>query len=194
MQTINNKPLITSSIRFLSGPSSGRVFQINKPITTIGRDPGNDIVIKDDLKVSSYHARLLWENGSWRIQKHPQAHRLTINSQVVQEAMITGNSTIGLGEDTSFLFLVDAKDHVSSEASAYSSQAQSSAVGSPLAAPTRPARANSQADQTQEDRRVGIVCPATYKAWLCYSLSMHLSLSHRGYSCLCSWKSTFRWH
>lgn len=149
MQTINNKPLVTSSIRFLSGPLAGRVFQINKPITTIGRDPGNDIVIKDDLKVSSYHARLLWENGSWRIQKHPQAHRLTINSQVVQEAMITGNSTIGLGEDTSFLFLVDAKDHVSSEASAYSSQAQSSAVGSPLAAPTRPARANSQADQTQ---------------------------------------------
>jgi pSer/pThr/pTyr-binding forkhead associated (FHA) protein len=41
----------------------GRVFPINKEIMTIGRDPGNDIVIPGDLKIAPYHIRLLQKNN-----------------------------------------------------------------------------------------------------------------------------------
>ncbi len=53
-----NKPQSLASIKFLKGPLTGITFQIDKPVTTIGRDPGNDIVIDEDLHVARHHARL----------------------------------------------------------------------------------------------------------------------------------------
>src|SRR5579859_512876 len=47
-----------ASITFLSGPLAGQTFPITKPITILGRDASNDIVIKGDLKVSRHHAQL----------------------------------------------------------------------------------------------------------------------------------------
>jgi len=104
-----NKPQSLASIKFLKGPLTGVTFQIDKPITTIGRDPGNDIVIEEDLHVAKYHARLLWNHGSWSIQKHPQASSITINAQNVQQADISNNTTVVLGGDTTFLFLANAE-------------------------------------------------------------------------------------
>jgi pSer/pThr/pTyr-binding forkhead associated (FHA) protein len=94
-----------ASVKFLSGPLAGSTFFISKPVTTIGRNPGNDIVIQDDQKVSRQHARLLWSNGSWFIEKHPQAASpLTVNAQSVQPAALSDGVTVGLGQDTSFQF------------------------------------------------------------------------------------------
>ncbi len=104
-----NKPQSLASIKFLKGPLTGITFQIDKPVTTIGRDPGNDIVIDKDLHVSRHHARLLWNNGSWSIEKYPQASSITINSQNIQQANISNNTTLILGRDTTFLFLVNAE-------------------------------------------------------------------------------------
>src|SRR2546421_4858639 len=102
-----NRPPALSSIKFLTGPLAGSVFQIHKPATTIGRDPGNDIVILDDRKVSRFHARLLWQNDSWSIERHPKASIITVNSQnIAQQAALFDNTIIGLGEDTTFLFLL----------------------------------------------------------------------------------------
>ena len=68
-----NNPSVQISIKFLSGPLAGKTVQINKPIMTIGRSPNNDIVVRDDPRVSRQHARLVWNDGSWSIEKHPQA-------------------------------------------------------------------------------------------------------------------------
>ena len=83
-----NKPQSLASIKFLKGPLTGITFQIDKPVTTIGRDPGNDIVIDEDLNVARHHARLLWNNGSWSIEKHPQADSITINSQNIHKLVL----------------------------------------------------------------------------------------------------------
>ena len=108
-----NNPSVRSSIKFLSGPLAGQTVQINKPITTIGRSPNNDIVVRDDPRVSRQHARLIWNNGSWSIEKHPQtASSLTVNSQNVQQAALADGMTIGLGEDTSFVFLIQIEAQV----------------------------------------------------------------------------------
>ena len=74
----SNNPPVQGMIKFLTGPLTGRSFPIRKAITTIGRDPTNDIVVEQDPRVSRYHARLLWNNGEWSIENVSQkstAHR-----------------------------------------------------------------------------------------------------------------------
>ncbi len=44
-----NIPPDGSLIKFLTGSLAGSIYRISKPSITIGRNPGNDIVIRDDL-------------------------------------------------------------------------------------------------------------------------------------------------
>lgn len=99
-----------TSIRFLSGPMEGQVFSINKPVTTIGREVTNDIIVRNDAKVSRQHARLLWKDGEWSIEKLSQSSFLIVNKQKVQQALISNNAIVNLGEDTSFVFLTSAAE------------------------------------------------------------------------------------
>ncbi len=102
MDAGNQLPLI----KFLTGPLAGRTFVISKPITTIGRDPTNDIVVENDQRVSRYHARLLWQSGQWSIENLSQKVALTVDQRRTQQAIIGDNTVIGLGGDTSFVFLL----------------------------------------------------------------------------------------
>ena len=104
--TATNTSPYAGSIRFLSGPLAGKTFQINKAITTIGREANNDIIVKGDQKVSRTHARIIWSNGSWSIEKLSQQNIVTVNAQQVQQAALSDGNTIGLGEDTSFVFSI----------------------------------------------------------------------------------------
>jgi ABC-type multidrug transport system ATPase subunit/pSer/pThr/pTyr-binding forkhead associated (FHA) protein len=98
----------SASIKFLSGPLEGQTFAIGKPITAIGRGSTNDIVVIHDTKVSRFHARLLWKDGQWSIENLSQSNFLSVNQQRVQQALISNNTIIHLGEDTSFVFLTSA--------------------------------------------------------------------------------------
>ncbi len=92
-------------IRFLTGPLAGRTFELNKPILTIGRDNSNDIFVTDP-KVSRFHARLLWNNGLWSIEKISQTSTVSVNQQHIQQSLIYDNNVVGLGDDSSFVFLL----------------------------------------------------------------------------------------
>jgi len=96
-------------IKFLTGPLAGRTFVISKPTTTIGRDPTNDIVVGSDQKVSRHHARLLWNDGKWSIENVSQSVALTVDQRNTQRAIIQDNTVIGLGADTSFVFLAQVE-------------------------------------------------------------------------------------
>src|SRR5258706_6131273 len=96
-------------IKFLTGPLAGRTFVISKPVTTIGRDASNDIVVPNDQRVSRQHARLLWQSGTWRIENVSQRAHLTVDQRDTQQALIGDNTVIALGADTSFVFLVQAE-------------------------------------------------------------------------------------
>src|SRR6266496_4051961 len=110
-----NAAFSPAAIKFLTGPLAGRTFSINKPITTIGRNSDNDIVVPDDQRVSRQHVRLLWNNGSWFIEKYPQAaSAVIVNRQSVQQAALSDGTAVGLGEDTSFLFLIHSSAQSSS--------------------------------------------------------------------------------
>src|SRR5437016_4086297 len=104
---VTNKPQESASIRFLTGPLAGNTFQINKPIITIGRDPGNDVIISDPT-VSRKHAHLVNNAGQWSIEKLAEQNVVTVNQQNVQTAVIVDRDTIGLGTGTTFLFLISS--------------------------------------------------------------------------------------
>ncbi|HZR42825.1 MAG TPA: FHA domain-containing protein [Ktedonobacteraceae bacterium] len=99
-----------ASIKFLSGPLEGKTFSIKKSTITIGRDLTNDIVVRNDPKVSRMHARLLYKDGEWGIERLSQSSFVSINQQKVQQAQIEHNSIIRLGEDSSFVFLMSTAE------------------------------------------------------------------------------------
>lgn len=101
MNAANNPP--GSSITFIAGPLASKTFTIHKPVTTLGRDVNNDIVIFDP-KVSRHHARILWNNGSWHIENISQKSMILVNHNVVQQAILTHNTTISLGDTSTFVF------------------------------------------------------------------------------------------
>lgn len=56
MESLNGSPGL-GSINFITGSQAGSTIQLNKPVLTIGREPGNDIVVTDP-SVSRRHAQI----------------------------------------------------------------------------------------------------------------------------------------
>jgi ABC transport system ATP-binding/permease protein len=104
-QKLQNK----ASIVFFKGPLTGSTFQIDKSIISIGRHSSNDIVVPDQ-KVSRHHARLVRNEKSWSIEKLSQTSPITVDQQSIEKAVIQHHSKIGLGEDSSFVFLLAIDD------------------------------------------------------------------------------------
>jgi ABC-type multidrug transport system ATPase subunit/pSer/pThr/pTyr-binding forkhead associated (FHA) protein len=97
-----------ASLQFLTGPLAGTSVQIVKPLTTLGRDTGNDVVISDRT-VSRQHARLILENGNWVIEKLNPQNTVTVNQRSVQREVIHDRDIVGLGAGTTFRFQVNAQ-------------------------------------------------------------------------------------
>jgi pSer/pThr/pTyr-binding forkhead associated (FHA) protein len=55
-----------AALAVTSGPRSGEALPLARPVVTLGRGTGCDLVIDDD-SVSAQHARLEWADGGWRI-------------------------------------------------------------------------------------------------------------------------------
>src|SRR5947207_4019329 len=102
---MNSAPQPQARIKFVKGPLNGNTFDIVQPITTIGRDRSNNITILDQ-KVSRFHARLLLDNGSWKIEKLSQTNSVTVNQQSIEATTLSNNAIVGLGENNTFLFLL----------------------------------------------------------------------------------------
>jgi len=102
---IEQKSVGEVAIRFLSGPLVEKTISIQKPVTIIGRDPQSDIVVIDP-RVSRRHACIRLLNGTWSIENLSQYNYITINQQQIQHGILQNNNVVGLGENTSFVFLV----------------------------------------------------------------------------------------
>ena len=95
----------TGSFQFLTGPMAGKTFLITKPITTIGREPDNDIVVSD-LSVSRHHAQIMWNGSSWSIKKVAAQNNVTLNQNEITQSPLSDRDTIGLGPSTTALFQI----------------------------------------------------------------------------------------
>src|SRR6266516_2930785 len=101
-----NGPAGLGSIQFVSGSQAGNTFPITKPSITLGREPGNDIVISDP-SVSRHHAQISLRNGTWTILKLAPQNTVTVNQRDVQQSAINDRDMIALGSIT-FLFSTNA--------------------------------------------------------------------------------------
>ncbi len=102
-----NRPPSLASIQFLTGPLAGNTVQISKTTMTIGREPGNDVVISDPT-VSRQHARLSYNGSQWSVEKLNPQNTLAVNRREVQQTVISDRDTISIGPGTSFLFISGA--------------------------------------------------------------------------------------
>src|SRR5713226_231526 len=111
LMNVINQSQDLCSITFLTGPQAGQTLQFNKPVIMIGREVStDDMLIRDDQKVSRKHAMLVNNNGQWSIKKLSQTSTVTVNLQPVQDSVIADRDIIGLGEDTSFRFHAASSD------------------------------------------------------------------------------------
>ncbi|HLI06659.1 MAG TPA: FHA domain-containing protein [Ktedonobacteraceae bacterium] len=99
----------STSIVFLNGPLKGQSYPITqrKQIVTIGREPGNDIVISDPA-ISRHHAQLLCTAGTWSIHKIAPQNTLTVNNSEVKQAELHNGDLVVLGAVCTFRFLVNS--------------------------------------------------------------------------------------
>ncbi len=62
----SGRPGHLASLALMAGPRYGEELPVPRPIVTVGRGAGCDVVIDDD-SVSAQHARLEYDLGAWRI-------------------------------------------------------------------------------------------------------------------------------
>jgi predicted component of type VI protein secretion system len=74
------------------GPQPGQAFSLEKDSTSLGRDPGNDIMI-DDPQVSRQHARIMRQGGLMVIEDLGST-----NGTFVNGVRLTGSHTLASGD------------------------------------------------------------------------------------------------
>lgn len=78
-----------------------REYVLDKPETSIGRTPGNDIPLLKDMLVSRRHATILYANGQYSIRDERSANGTFINSRQLDESSVRvlhNGDTITIGE------------------------------------------------------------------------------------------------
>lgn len=129
---------VESKIRFLSGPLTEQVINLPNTEIFIGRDTQNYVCVQDP-KVSRRHARIYRQGDTWMIENLSQTSFVAVNQQRVKQSVLKNNAIVKLGENTSFVFLI--QQVVSAPLSPRSDAAKASAPplgSSPLVARAAP--------------------------------------------------------
>ena len=86
------------------GPQPGQAFILDRDALTIGRDPGNSIVINDP-QVSRQHARIAHQGGLMVIEDLGSTNGTFINGmRLTGPHALTNGDAIGLGESVTLTF------------------------------------------------------------------------------------------
>src|SRR5512140_1399419 len=79
----------------LDGSEKSYRLQTHRPFT-VGRDPGNDIILRDP-KVSRHHAEIVFERGFFVLHDLASANGTYVNSKRVRVAPLTHGARLRLG-------------------------------------------------------------------------------------------------
>lgn len=86
-----------STIRFFPSSGSPQLHAIHKPVTTIGRTLGNDIVLMD-ASVLTHHAQIVFSGRDFEIEAIDKSAHLTINGKKKRRARLVNGDRICVGE------------------------------------------------------------------------------------------------
>ncbi len=87
---------VWGQLTVIGGPKQGVVFPLRSPVVTIGRAPGNDVVLMDET-VSSRHARIEQQENQIVIADLNSANGTLINGQRVQQTTLVGGEVVLVG-------------------------------------------------------------------------------------------------
>ncbi|MDR1348837.1 MAG: FHA domain-containing protein [Prevotellaceae bacterium] len=73
-------------------------YNINKPVTTLGRKGHNNDVELDNDKVSRHHAEIVFTGGGFEIIDKGSTNKVIVNGQFFERATLKNGDIIGLGE------------------------------------------------------------------------------------------------
>jgi tetratricopeptide (TPR) repeat protein len=101
MKSLAQLPYSDFALTLLSGSEKGTSFRLVSGRVTIGRASENDIVIKDDPKISRQHAILLITSRGVEISDASDRNKVIVNSEEITSSMLSPGAIIQLG-DTKF--------------------------------------------------------------------------------------------
>lgn len=104
---VNQQPAGGASVKFLDGPLAGQIIALSPPVTTIGRDRQNDIILLDQ-RISRQHASIRFQNGSWVLENLSRTSYVEIDQQRTAQGLLQHNNVVKLGGEISFVFLAQA--------------------------------------------------------------------------------------
>jgi FhaA, N-terminal domain/FHA domain len=101
-QTQMTAPLPVSQVRERLARSAalsltdGRRVALDKPVTSLGRQIDNDIVI-EDRRVSRHHAQIRYEHSNFCLYDLASANGTSVNSQAIGQIILRDGDTVSLG-------------------------------------------------------------------------------------------------
>lgn len=102
-------PLVTES----AGESRLRAYSSSRGLLRIGRDPGNDVALTDDLRASRQHAQIRGRpDGGWEIRDLGSSHGTFVNGQRVGISALADGDVIAVGSHV-FRFTAGSLQEVS---------------------------------------------------------------------------------
>lgn len=87
---------VAPRLRFLNGPQHGLEAVITGPVTTIGRSPGNDLIL-DVSDVSRHHARLERDDAELRVVDLGSTNGTRVNGEPVRVATLRPGDEVSFG-------------------------------------------------------------------------------------------------
>jgi FHA domain len=92
-------------------------WQLNKPLLTLGRLPGNDIQVPVN-RISRLHAKIRWENGTWLIEDADSLNGLLYQGSRIEKHVLVNGDRIMLAPKVVLHFKGSAYPILNSERSA----------------------------------------------------------------------------
>ncbi|MCA9621949.1 MAG: sigma 54-interacting transcriptional regulator, partial [Myxococcales bacterium] len=96
------------TLKYYVGTGSPKLYSVHKPITTIGRAPGNDVVV-DGAAVLPSHLQISFDGRDFVIEELERVGALKINGKKKRRARLCHNDRILLGDDAELSFSMFAE-------------------------------------------------------------------------------------
>jgi hypothetical protein len=84
-----------ASLHLISG-AAGTVVQITSPLTSLGRELDNDLVIEDS-RVSRHHAQILFQHNRYAVRDLGSTNPTFVNGRQVETSVLAPGDRISLG-------------------------------------------------------------------------------------------------
>lgn len=95
---VQQRPEIKIKLSVVKGPHSGQVFQLNKPVITIGRGLENDVVLMNDPQISRSHVKVAIVDRDLEIINLSSKNAILVQGESVQKWKIVNNSNFTIGD------------------------------------------------------------------------------------------------